>query len=101
MPHLPYRLRSPQDGPEVGALAPGPRAGGAAAGRAAAGNVNRNKYLFKEARVPITLQRPVPSDIEIAQAAELRPVLDIAAEVGLQPDELELFGKYKAKVHLE
>jgi formyltetrahydrofolate synthetase len=49
----------------------------------------------------ITIRKPVPSDIEIAQEAVLRPVLDIAKEVGLQPDELELFGKYKAKVHLE
>ncbi len=51
--------------------------------------------------MPITLKNPVPSDIEIAQAAELIPVLDLAREVGLEPDELELFGKYKAKVHLD
>jgi len=49
----------------------------------------------------VTLKRPVPSDIEIAQAAELRPILDIARDAGLEPDELELYGKYKAKVHLE
>jgi methylenetetrahydrofolate dehydrogenase (NADP+)/methenyltetrahydrofolate cyclohydrolase/formyltetrahydrofolate synthetase len=51
--------------------------------------------------MPITLKRPVPSDIEIAQAVELKPILDVAQEVGLEPDELELFGRYKAKVHLE
>jgi formyltetrahydrofolate synthetase len=51
--------------------------------------------------MPITLKRPVPSDIEIAQAAEMRPILDVAKEVGLEPDDLELFGKYKAKVHLD
>jgi methylenetetrahydrofolate dehydrogenase (NADP+)/methenyltetrahydrofolate cyclohydrolase/formyltetrahydrofolate synthetase len=44
---------------------------------------------------------PVPSDIEIAQAAELRPILQVADELGLRPDELELYGPYKAKVHLE
>jgi methylenetetrahydrofolate dehydrogenase (NADP+)/methenyltetrahydrofolate cyclohydrolase/formyltetrahydrofolate synthetase/formate--tetrahydrofolate ligase len=44
---------------------------------------------------------PVPSDIEIAQAATLRPILEIAAQVGLSEDDLELFGKYKAKVHLD
>ncbi len=49
----------------------------------------------------LKLLSPVPSDIEIAQAARLKPVLQIAEEVGLRPDELELFGKYKAKVHLE
>jgi formyltetrahydrofolate synthetase len=42
----------------------------------------------------------VPSDIEIAQAATPIPIHRIAAEIGIQPDELELYGKNKAKVHL-
>ncbi|MCI0520506.1 MAG: formate--tetrahydrofolate ligase, partial [Chloroflexi bacterium] len=52
---------------------------------------------------PTVLKRrfPVPSDIEIAQEAELKPVTQIAEEVGLLPDELELHGTYKAKVKLE
>ena len=44
---------------------------------------------------------PVPSDLEIAQAAELKPILDVAASLGLGPDDLDLYGKYKAKVHLD
>jgi formyltetrahydrofolate synthetase len=44
---------------------------------------------------------PVPSDLEIAQAAELRPILEVASSLGLTPDDLELYGKYKAKVHLD
>jgi formyltetrahydrofolate synthetase len=44
---------------------------------------------------------PVPSDLDIAQAAELKPILDVAASIGLTPDDLELYGKYKAKVHLD
>src|SRR6476659_3498221 len=51
--------------------------------------------------MPIKITHPVPSDIEIAQAAELRPILDVARDVGLTEDDLELYGKYKAKVHLE
>ena len=43
---------------------------------------------------------PVPSDIDVAQAATLRPILEIAAEIGLSEDDLDLYGKYKAKVHL-
>jgi methylenetetrahydrofolate dehydrogenase (NADP+)/methenyltetrahydrofolate cyclohydrolase/formyltetrahydrofolate synthetase/formate--tetrahydrofolate ligase len=43
---------------------------------------------------------PVPSDIEIAQAATPVPVDRIAAEAGILPEELELYGKSKAKVHL-
>jgi len=48
----------------------------------------------------VTATTKVPSDIAIAQAAKLRPVADIAAELGLEDDELELYGKYKAKVRL-
>ena len=43
----------------------------------------------------------VPSDIEIAQKATLRPIVDVAAELGLGPDDLDLYGKYKAKISLE
>jgi formate--tetrahydrofolate ligase len=43
----------------------------------------------------------VPSDIAIAQAAKLRPITDVAADIGLGPDDLDLYGKYKAKVSLE
>lgn len=38
------------------------------------------------------------SDIQIAQQAKLRPIGDIAEQLGLTPDEVELYGKYKAKV---
>ncbi len=42
-----------------------------------------------------------PTDIEIAQAAKPRPITDVAAEVGLTADDLDLYGKYKAKIPLE
>jgi formate--tetrahydrofolate ligase len=42
----------------------------------------------------------LPSSLEIAQAATLRPVADIAADMGLEPSEVELYGSYKAKVSL-
>ncbi len=42
----------------------------------------------------------VPSDIEIAQAATPISIDKIASEAGILPDELELYGKTKAKVHL-
>jgi len=41
------------------------------------------------------------SDLEIAQAAKLRPILEIAEELGLGEDDLDLYGKYKAKAHLD
>jgi formyltetrahydrofolate synthetase len=49
----------------------------------------------------LNLVRPVPSDIDVAQAAELKPISVVADEVGILPDELEPHGKYIAKVRLE
>ncbi len=48
----------------------------------------------------MTTTAKVPTDIAIAQAAKLRPVAEVAAELGLDDEELELYGKYKAKVLL-
>jgi formate--tetrahydrofolate ligase len=42
----------------------------------------------------------VPSDIAIAQAATLRPITDVARDLDLDGDELELYGRTKAKVAL-
>ncbi|MBA2358058.1 MAG: formate--tetrahydrofolate ligase, partial [Actinobacteria bacterium] len=42
----------------------------------------------------------VPSSLEIAQAAQLRPIAGLAEEVGLLPDEVEPYGRYKAKIDL-
>ncbi|MBN1303528.1 MAG: formate--tetrahydrofolate ligase [Anaerolineales bacterium] len=49
----------------------------------------------------LNLRSPVPSDIDIAQEATLKPITLVAEELGLQPDELELYGPYKAKVKLD
>ena len=38
------------------------------------------------------------TDIEIAQEAELIPIVDVAKRIGIEADDLELYGKYKAKV---
>lgn len=38
------------------------------------------------------------SDIEIAQAAKMLPIVEVARKIGLSEDDLELYGKYKAKV---
>jgi formyltetrahydrofolate synthetase len=45
-------------------------------------------------------RKDVPSDIEIAQAAHPKPILEIADTVGLAAEELELHGPYTAKVPL-
>ena len=46
-------------------------------------------------------REPVPPDYEIAQAAEIKPITEVAEEAGILPEELELYGPYKAKVRLD
>jgi formate--tetrahydrofolate ligase len=43
----------------------------------------------------------VPTDIAIAQAAKLRPIVDVAAELGLTADDILPYGKFKAKISAE
>jgi methylenetetrahydrofolate dehydrogenase (NADP+)/methenyltetrahydrofolate cyclohydrolase/formyltetrahydrofolate synthetase len=54
---------------------------------------------FKPTKLHII--RPMPPDIEIAQAGKLKPIKRVAEELGILPDELELYGPYKAKVKLD
>ncbi|OGO26099.1 MAG: formate--tetrahydrofolate ligase [Chloroflexi bacterium RBG_16_51_16] len=51
--------------------------------------------------IKLKLVRPVPSDIDIAQASDIKPIMQVAAELGIREDELELYGPFKAKVKLE
>jgi methylenetetrahydrofolate dehydrogenase (NADP+) / methenyltetrahydrofolate cyclohydrolase / formyltetrahydrofolate synthetase len=48
----------------------------------------------------LRIKEKVPSDIEIAMEQTPKPILQLAQEVGLLQDELESYGKYKAKVEL-
>jgi methylenetetrahydrofolate dehydrogenase (NADP+) / methenyltetrahydrofolate cyclohydrolase / formyltetrahydrofolate synthetase len=62
-----------------------------------------NKAFAKRPVTPVSLKRrtPVPSDIEIAQESDLRPIVEITEEMGLLPSEIEMYGPFKAKVKLE
>jgi len=53
--------------------------------------------------VPLETVKPVPSDIDIAQAQQpnLKTINKLAEEVGILPGELVLYGNYKAKIRLE
>jgi methylenetetrahydrofolate dehydrogenase (NADP+) / methenyltetrahydrofolate cyclohydrolase / formyltetrahydrofolate synthetase len=50
--------------------------------------------------LPLNILEKVPSDIEIAMAQTPKPITQLGREIGLLPDELESYGKYKAKVEL-
>ena len=71
----------------------------AAVKKVVAKKIAKAKVTFKPTK--LKLVRPVPSDIDIAQAAKLKPILQVAAELGIRENELELYGPYKAKVKLE
>lgn len=43
----------------------------------------------------------VPSDLEIARAANPRPIMEIAEDLGLGENDIDTYGKYKAKVRLD
>ncbi|MBE0479115.1 formate--tetrahydrofolate ligase [Candidatus Aerophobetes bacterium] len=48
--------------------------------------------------MPVKRREPVPSDLDIAQEAELIPVSEVAKDAGILDDELEPYGKYMAKI---
>jgi len=48
--------------------------------------------------MPVKKRYPVPSDLEIAQEAELKPITEVAREAGILEEELELYGNYIAKI---
>lgn len=52
-------------------------------------------------RTGVTTMAKVLSDIEIAQQTTLEPITAIAKKVGLTDDDLELYGKYKAKISFD
>ncbi|MEY2195830.1 formate--tetrahydrofolate ligase [Neobacillus sp. BF23-41] len=49
----------------------------------------------------MVLKTEVKSDIDIAQESKMKPIVEIAEKIGLEEDDLELFGKYKAKISNE
>lgn len=62
--------------------------------------------LFEEALhrtvkpLKLNILDKVPSDIEIAMAQTPKPITQLAQQIGLLPDEVESYGKYKAKIEL-
>lgn len=51
--------------------------------------------------IKVVLKTEVKSDIDIAQESKMKPIVEIAEKIGLEEDDLELFGKYKAKISNE
>jgi formate--tetrahydrofolate ligase len=47
------------------------------------------------------LKTKIPTDIEIAHSVKPRPIVDVAADLGLTPDDIDVYGKFKAKLPIE
>jgi formate--tetrahydrofolate ligase len=62
---------------------------------------SRYNSIFKSEGYSVVTGLKVKSDIEIAQAATMKPICEIAEKLGLKDDDIELFGKYKAKISNE
>src|ERR1044071_5968941 len=71
------------------------------AARKAAASTPNNGRKPSFTATKLKLRRPVPSDIEIAQESKIKPILQVASELGIRENELELFGPFKAKIKLE
>jgi len=56
--------------------------------------------LAEKAKARLKILEKVPSDVEISQSVDPFPVQEIAHAFGIPDDNLDLYGKYKAKVHL-
>jgi len=41
------------------------------------------------------------TDVQIAQEAQMQHITEVASKVGLKPEDLELYGNHKAKIHLD
>ena len=50
---------------------------------------------------PVDMPLTVPSDIEIANSVTPRPIVEVARDLGLGPDDIESYGRYKAKLPLD
>jgi len=58
----------------------------------------RGKRNVARTQKPLVCKEKVPSDIEISQAVDPLHISDVAANAGILPDEVEMYGRYKAKI---
>ncbi|KAI8367593.1 formate--tetrahydrofolate ligase-domain-containing protein [Radiomyces spectabilis] len=68
--------------------------------------VSSERWLYKSEQrqikpLPLTLQTPVPKDIEIAKSQTPKPIGELCQELGLGGSEYELYGNTKAKIGLD
>lgn len=55
---------------------------------------------WKLSALPLKLMKPIPSDIAIARAQKPKDISKLAEEIGLQSNEVQMYGTKKAKISL-
>lgn len=70
-------------------------------------SINTDDYITIQTNIKksakfnvVDYKQPVPSDIDIAQSVTPKPIVLLAQELGLNFEDIDLYGQYKAKVHL-
>ncbi|KAL6063103.1 C-1-tetrahydrofolate synthase, cytoplasmic [Balamuthia mandrillaris] len=61
----------------------------------------RSKWSLQAMAMPLLPRVPVPSDEEIARSQRPKPIMHLAEELNLQHNEVDSYGKYKAKISLD
>jgi methylenetetrahydrofolate dehydrogenase (NADP+)/methenyltetrahydrofolate cyclohydrolase/formyltetrahydrofolate synthetase len=69
-------------------------------------NISAKRWLERSrqrsiAALPLEIKTPVPQDIEIARAQTPKNIADLSDELGLEANEVELYGAAKAKISLD
>ena len=60
--------------------------------------IRTNLLKYQQQREETGGQKRMLTDIEIAQQAEMEPIKNVAAKLGMSEDDIEMYGKYKAKI---
>ena len=60
--------------------------------------IRTNLLKYQQQREETGGQKRMLTDIEIAQQAEMEPIKNVAAKLGMSEDDIEMYGKYKAKL---
>lgn len=100
MSRAPARLEKHSPDPAQRRLAAWPAAANGAASSSRVGASAQRATPERNGRALRKLPPP-RTDLEIAQAAPILPIVQVARAIGLREDEMELYGRYKAKVHLD
>jgi formate--tetrahydrofolate ligase len=63
--------------------------------------VSTESKIIDKIKLVLMEEDRMKSDLEIAQEAKMKPIIEIAEQIGLSEEDIEYYGKYKAKISLD